>query len=452
MRTSRRDRATRLERGRRSGRGAPRNRHARWDGLHVERAAHRHELSDVGVGDPLWPFLMATEAISRDPDHRIPHGDVPVHVDVGHVDVRGAIHDDVVDDAWPTPAAPRSDPDEARTTPPRNQRFAPGERRPAERPDAETNSHAAAEEDDEGRRVHGPDEDRAGRPRPVAADEDPAAVVIGRPAPRRVVEPRPAESSVPDPPTRAVRHPPRRHTRGRPHRAIRFDGAPAPVLFERLGPVYACRHVAGGVEQVGRALIVPAVPRRERRRRGRLHARRIGPGDDELLVGGDRRCSSARRRHRRDAAPMSVKRSRVLGHIETVVACSLHRERRVGRVELDGEARGRLAQVERRVSVGHTELEEVGFMIVQTELRVLGGAHERPRADLELYVATGPRVQDVSRSERRVHHGRRPVFGARPPEGHLSVDVAHARRRDLGRLRRRLSVVGRRGRHGRWRG
>src|SRR5439155_682048 len=203
MRTSRRDSATRLELGRRSGRGGPRNRHARWDGLHVERAAHRHELSDVGVGDPLWPFVMATEAISRDPDHRVRHGDVPVHVDVGHVDVRGAIHDDVVDDAWPTPAAPRSDPDEARTTPPRNQRFAPGERRPAERPDAETNSHAAAEEDDEGRRVHGPDENRAGRPRPVAADEDPAAVVIGRPAPRRVVEPRPAESSVPDPPTRA---------------------------------------------------------------------------------------------------------------------------------------------------------------------------------------------------------------------------------------------------------
>src|SRR5882672_7170738 len=118
--------------------------------------------------------------------------------------------------------------------------------------------------------------------------------------------------------------------------------------------------------------------------------------------------------------------------MEMVEACSLHRERRVGRVELYGDARGRLAQVERRVSVGDAELEEVGFMIVQTELRVLGGAHERPRADLELYVATGSRVEDVSRSERRVLLGRRPVFGARPPEGYLSVDVAHARRRDLG--------------------
>src|SRR5881296_2905830 len=73
-----------------------------------------------------------------------------------------------------------------------------------------SDDHGTAEEDDERRRIHGPDDDGTGRPSPVASDEDPAAVVVRRPAPRRRVEPGPAEARIPDPPPRAVRHPPRR--------------------------------------------------------------------------------------------------------------------------------------------------------------------------------------------------------------------------------------------------
>ena len=65
---------------------------------------------------------------------------------------------------------------------PRDDRLAPGERRPRERP-ADAHPDRTAEEHDQGRRVDGTHHDRARRPRPVAADVDPAPVVIPGPSP-----------------------------------------------------------------------------------------------------------------------------------------------------------------------------------------------------------------------------------------------------------------------------
>ena len=75
------------------------------------------------------------------------------------------------------------------------------------------------------------------------------------------------------------------------------------------------------------------------------------------------------------------------------------------------------------------------LLIVETDLGSLGGAHERARADLELDVAVGARVENVTGRQRRVDLRRSPVVGAGPPEGHLAVDVADAGGRDVRRLR-----------------
>src|SRR5207249_9069206 len=124
----------------------------------------------------------------------------------GHVDVRGPVDDDVVDDARSAPASPRRHADEAGTPPPRDHRLAPAERRPVERA-TRGHHHAAPEEDNERRGVRGANDNGPRGPRPVVADKNPAAVVIGCPTPRRIIEPGPSEAWVPDPAARAVRHP-----------------------------------------------------------------------------------------------------------------------------------------------------------------------------------------------------------------------------------------------------
>src|SRR5882672_5025243 len=87
----------------------------------------------------------------------------------------------------------------------------------------------------------GPPHQRARRPRPVRADEDPAAVMVRRPAPGGVVEPRPAESRIPDPVPGRVGRPARRHAGRHPDAAVALDAPPAPVLVERLRTVDARR-------------------------------------------------------------------------------------------------------------------------------------------------------------------------------------------------------------------
>src|SRR5262249_44276262 len=82
------------------------------------RAAHRSEVAHARVVDPRGLHGPATEAVLRDSDDRVVDVDVVVHVDVGHVDGRGAIDDDVVHDVRATPATPPGDSDESRTAPP----------------------------------------------------------------------------------------------------------------------------------------------------------------------------------------------------------------------------------------------------------------------------------------------------------------------------------------------
>ena len=412
------------------------HRHACRNGLHVERSAHGRELADLRLVDSPRPVLVLPEAVCRHTNHRVGHGHVPVHVDVRHVDGGRPGHDDVVDDARPTPAVPRGDADEPAAPPPGNDRFAPAERRPAERPNTDAHSHATAEEDDESRRVHRPDDEGTGGPRPIATNEDPATVMIRCPPPGRVVEPRPAEAWIPDPPAGAVRHPARGHARGHPHGAVRLDSPPAPVLLERFGPVDGGRHVARArrLKQIVRALVVPAVPCGELRRSGHLYARRLGACDHHLLVGGDLCRSATGSRHRGHAAAVRREGGGIRPHAYAVESGTLDGEDRVRSIELDGVARGKLAHVQGSVSARHTELEEIGLLVVEANLGFLGGAYERTWANLDLHVPARTRIEDVARRQGRVDPRWGPVLGARPPEGHFAVNVADAGRCDFRRL------------------
>ncbi len=278
--------------------------------------------------------------------------------------------------------------------------------------------------------------------------------MVRRPAPGRVVEPRPAEARIPDPVPGRVGRPARRHAGRHPDAAVALDAPPASVLVERLGTVDARGNVLGarGLDQVVGALVVPAVPRAERRGGSRLHARRRAARDHHLLVRGHRRGGAARRRHGGAAAPMRAERGRVRRDLRVVVAGALHRERAAGRVELDRVPRLELAQVHRGVAGGDAELHEVRLLVVEADLGAVGGAHECARSHLDLHVAGRARVEDVARGQRRVERGGGPVLRSRPPEGDVAVEVADAGRRGLRRLFRLTLRRRRRGRLSRGRG
>src|SRR5205823_12870204 len=110
-------------RGWRQGRSVGAHRAGR-DRLDLKLTTNRRQLAHARVVDPRGLDRPASEAILRHSHDRVVHVDVAVHVDVGHVDGRGAIDDDVVHDARATPAAPPGDADESRTTPPWDDRLA----------------------------------------------------------------------------------------------------------------------------------------------------------------------------------------------------------------------------------------------------------------------------------------------------------------------------------------
>ena len=132
-----------------------------------------------------------------------------------------------------------------------------------------------------------------------------------------------------------------RHSRRHPHRPVAFHGAPAAVLVERFRSVHAGRHVARArrPEEVVGALVVPGVPRGERRRRPDRHLRRVRPREHHLLVGADRRGGATGRRHRRAAAAMGREGGGVLSHARAVVARSVDGEGHVQGIDFDGGSR-----------------------------------------------------------------------------------------------------------------
>ena len=376
--------------------------------------------------------MALAEALGGNRHDGVGDGHVPEHGDVLYVRHRVPVDHDVVHDARSAPAAPPRPADETRAAPPRDHRLAPAERDPGQ---GQARGEWAAEEDHERRSVDRPHDEGTRRPPPGAIDEDPAAVVIGRPAPRGIVHPGPLIPRVPDPAPRAVGRPAGGPRVGSPDRPIALHDPPAPVAIEVAGPGDTRRHVAAahGPDELLGARIVPAVPRAELWRRVGLDAGRVRPPDDHLLVRREGRGCASGGDERRPPAPAGDERGRVRGDVHAIVAGALDGQRRTGRVELHRLPGRELAQVERGMPGGDLELDKVGLVGDKPELRSLGGPHEGTRADLDLDIAARTRVEEIAGGERRVELGRRPVRGARPPERDLAVDVADAGRRGLRR-------------------
>jgi hypothetical protein len=235
----------------------------------------------------------------------------------------------------PAPTAPPGRPKEAGTAPPRDEGLAPAKRRPANR--APHADRYAAEEDDERRRVHGTRHDGSGRPGPEAADEDPPAMMVRRPAPGGIVQPCPAEAGIPNPPTRTIGHPARRRGGRDPHGPVVLHGAPAAVLVERFGPIHGGRRVARarGLNEIIRPLVVPAVPRGELGRRPQLDPRGIQPGEHHPLIGRNRYGAATGCGHGDGAAAVGAERGRILIDVHAIVSGPLDAERCLGGVQLD---------------------------------------------------------------------------------------------------------------------
>src|SRR6185503_19984978 len=206
---------------------------ARGDGLHAELSANRPE-----VLLRIEAHVLATttaELTTVDAHHRVAHIHVLEAVDVAHVDDGRVVHHYVAHVALATPAAPVGPAGEARAPPPRNHGLTEAERAPAHERQARADGYAdarRAEERHQRRRVHRRDDDGPRRPAPEPAGVHPAAVVVRRPAPRRVVDPRPLVVRVVDPPARAVRRPIRGSVTRDPHVAVLGYVAPVAVAVE----------------------------------------------------------------------------------------------------------------------------------------------------------------------------------------------------------------------------
>ncbi|VWC02762.1 hypothetical protein BUB20358_04930 [Burkholderia ubonensis] len=264
-------------------------------------------------------------------DVRHVHGLVHVDVDVVHHDV--PVYAVVVMRA---PAAPARMPAFARAE--REPRAARRGDAADREPDAPVEAAApAADECDERRRIDGrlADDDRTGHPRPAVVDIGPAAVVIRREAPRRVVDPGPAPRRLPDPVAVVVRRPALRHVVRHPGCAVGRVLAPRAVRVEVLIAGNVTRHVAGR----HRALLVAVAaggPLVERVEAGRLRLLRdlqAGAGEHDLLP-GRQRVLAVVAVDGRAAAPHGDRRARAVRRdVDAVVAGAGDAEREVRRVD-----------------------------------------------------------------------------------------------------------------------
>ncbi|ARF86117.1 ROK family xylose-responsive transcription regulator [Burkholderia cenocepacia] len=371
-----------------------------------------------------------------------------------HVDV---VHHDVAVDALVvvrTPAAPARMP-----------RLARAEREPcaAGRGDAAdrqrhipvgTAATAAAHEGDERRRIDGrlADDHRAGHPGPAVVHVRPAAVVIRREAPRRVVDPGPAPRRLPDPVAVVIRRPVGRRVVRHPDRAVVRRFAPRAVRIEILVAGDVAGHVAGRHRaRFGRVAAGRPLVERIGARCGRLlRDLQVGAGEHDLLPGRQRvlpvaavgRRAAAAHRHRRARA--------VRRHIDAIVAGARDAEREVRRVDFIRSAGRQIAHVRRHGAEAHFQLRRRVVEIQHRQARRLAEPH-RGRADVQFRARAGIVPELVAGRQRPVHrrirprigagrfgrHGARQVIEPRDAAGRIAARLpcrGHIRRR-IGRLR-----------------
>src|SRR5262249_49485645 len=146
---------------------------------------------------------------------------------------------------------------------PRMERFAPAKREPADSAaESETNAPVrSAEEPNKCGTVERTSVDRTRAPTPASADECPAAIVIRREAPGRVVNPGPAPRAYPTPVAVAVGSPACFYNCGIPDVAVLGNFIPRAVIIEIRVAGNVARNVLRGnrVVFLQVAVVSPAI-------------------------------------------------------------------------------------------------------------------------------------------------------------------------------------------------
>ena len=376
-----------------------------------------------------------------------------VHVDVVHHDV--LVHAVVVARA---PAAPARMPALARAErePRAARRGGPADRE-ADAP-VEPAAASSADERDQRRRIDGrlADHDRARHPRPAVVDIRPAAVVIRREAPRRIIDPGPAPRRLPDPVPVVIGRPVGRRVVRHPYGAVARVVAPRAVRVEVLVAGDVARHVTGRHRAVlGRVAIRgPLVERVVGGRARLLRDLQAGAGEDHLLP-GRQRVLAAVAIDGRAAAPHGDRRARAVRRdVDAVVAGARDAEREVRRIDFVRRAGRQRAHVRRHGAEADLQLRRRVVEVHHRQARRFAEPYGA-RADVQLGACTRVVPELVAGRERPVHGGIRPRIGAGRLGRHRARQVIEPRdaaRRVAARLpggrgiRRRGSRLRERGR------
>ena len=179
-----------------------------------------------------------------------------------------------------------------------------------------------------------------------------------------------------------------------PYRPVLGHYPPTPVVVKVVDSVSSGRDVARAdrIQQPFGPVVVPAVPAVERRRCKRGNLRVIGAGENDLLVGSDGQGLPTRGGHDRLTAAARYEGRALPRNIHTIVTGVIDREGAIGRVHLDRVPGLDRTDVERRRARGHLELDEVGLLVHQPDVRVTPAADKGAGTDLQFERAERARV------------------------------------------------------------
>ena len=360
-------------------------------------------------------------------------------VNMGDIDDIGVVNNDIVDDARTAPARPVRGADVAASTPPRHHRLAPAERDPAHcgRSLADADRHAAAvpakaEEGNQRRRIDRADDPWAGCPRPALVDRHPAPIMERCPAPRRGVDPAPAVIRVEYPVAIAVRRPVIGQTRWHPYRAIIGLLLPRAIAVKAVGAVYPGGHIAcaDGILLRVAAGEIPAIPYVQRRCGNAEQHVAVVAAHFQCLRGTDMLGLAIGAGDVSTAAAPGNEAGAVGIYVQPVIAAVRNGEYGIGGVDFHRGTRRQRAQIKRCLAGGDLELQEIGVVLNQPDLRLRPAAHVRLAADLQFKCCAVARIQRVASGQRGIQPRRHPVRCAGAPVRHLPIYQTKARGRE----------------------
>src|SRR5579859_1512161 len=293
-----------------------------------------------------------------------------------------------------------------------------GEMRPADPRDQRGSIH----------RTHignGNDARRARYPTPAAANIDPATIVEGRKAPRRIIHPRPAPRRDPGPVAVAIGRPVNNGNVREPDRAVFRHLAPAAVVVE----VFVADHVIGNVAARHRvlfaviALATPAIEIVVALQIFYVRIQRIGAGENALLARMNRVGRAAAGHFAR--ALGNVDNGGVAGFIDVdaIAAGTQDGKSKVGRIHLDGFLVVEAKHVKIDGAFGDAKLHHSVVQIQERQTGLTGQAdHGGTHIEFGTRALVGPEF--VAGGHGAIDYSGDPIIGAGGTEGNFSVGVA----------------------------